>query len=136
MAAAGGGHLLCAQQLLDWGAEASCSAPDGTTALMVAASGGHSQCVAALIKAGANVDSHDHSGMSAMMLAAAAGHIMVLRCLIRHKAALERLSFQVWCTCKHSVLAEMGQSLTGSTPGFQYGPLGHCTQVLQWQNTP
>ena len=100
MAAAGGGHLLCTQQLLDWGAEASCNSPDGTTALMVAASGGHTQCVAALIKAGANVNSHDHSGMSAMMLAAAAGHVMVLRCLIRHKAALERLSFQVVCTCK------------------------------------
>ena len=107
MAAAGGGHLLCTQQLLDWGAEASCSSPDGTTALMIAASGGHTQCVAALIKAGANVNSHDHSGMSAIMLAAAAGHVMVLRCLIRHKAALERLSFQVAvyrhqvvCTCK------------------------------------
>ncbi len=93
MAAAGCGHLLCTQQLLDWGAEASCS-PDGTTALMVAASGGHTQCVTALIKAGAHVNSHDHSGMSAIMLAAAVGHVMVLRCLIRHKAALERLSLK------------------------------------------
>lgn len=95
MAAAGGGHLSCTQQLLDWGAKASYSAPDGITALMAAASGGHIQCVAALINAGAGVNDHDHRGMSAIMLAAAAGHVTVLRCLIRHKAALDRMSFQV-----------------------------------------
>ena len=95
MAAAGGGHLSCTQQLLDCNADVAYSALDGTTALMAAASGGHGKCVAALIRAGVALNNQDHSGMSAIMLAAAAGHVSVVRCLIRHGAALERLPFQV-----------------------------------------
>ena len=95
MAAAGGGHLSCTQQLLDCHADAAYNVPDGTTALMAAASGGHTQCVAALVQADAPVDHINCNGMSAIMLAAAAGHVTVVQCLIKHKAALERLSFQV-----------------------------------------
>lgn len=95
MAAAGGGHLSCTQQLLDCNADAAFNAPSGTTALMAAASGGHTQCVAALIQADAPMDYIDCNGMSAIMLAAAAGHVYTIQCLLKHTAAIAMLSGQV-----------------------------------------
>jgi ankyrin repeat protein len=82
------GETSSVASLLEKGADANASDPDGRTPLIEAAFAGHADTVEALIRGGADVNARDKDGWTALMEAASKGHTETVRVLLASGADL------------------------------------------------
>ncbi|MBX3698495.1 MAG: ankyrin repeat domain-containing protein [Geminicoccaceae bacterium] len=93
----------CVRQLLDAGADANSSLPDGSTALLLAARQGNVDVVDHLLSAGAEVNRANRAGVAPLAGAAGAGQSAALARLIESGADLNQMSIRGWSALHNAI---------------------------------